>query len=324
MTRLISLLCLITPLALAQSATMTLERSKAWRQIPLAGYVEAARDTHLVTNRMAEVTELPVRPGSHVRKGTVLIRLEDKAIQQKMAALSQAELAQKSALQQAELQAARMARLLEKGAVAGVQAEQAQLQVAAAKAELEQLDAQRRELKEMAAFLEITAKSDGQLSELNVALGDITQPGRSLGRFVGNEIRTLKVMVPDHIYPSLGQGSWEIQATPGSPWQATNLVAEVPIGEARTSQHRVYLSVPDGLVPNQSIRVRLLLPSDGLFVPEAAITKRGNLTYVMVKGENGIQKRLVRLGLPLPDGRRQVKAGLLEGEVLVLAEKGHD
>lgn len=324
MIRLISFLGLVTPLILGQSGTMTLERSTAWRQIPLAGYVEAARDSHLVTNRMAEVIELPVQPGSNVRKGTVLIRLEDKALRQQLAALSQAEKAQKSALDQAELQAARMLRLLEKGAIAGVQSEQAQLQVAAAKAELEHLEAQRRQLEEMAAFLEITAKSDGQLSELNAALGDIAQPGRSLGRFVGNEIRTLKVMVPDHVYPGLGQGKWEIQTAPGMRWQSASLVSEVPVAEARTSQHQIYLSVPDGLVPNQSIRVRLLLPSEGLFIPAAAIAQRGNLTYVHVQSGGGFQKRLVRLGLPLPDGRRQVQAGLREGEILRTAENGHD
>lgn len=324
MVRLVLVLVLFPPLVLAQDTTLTLTKSEAWRAIPLAGYVEATRDTTLLTNRMAEVVALPIQPGSHVRQGTVLIRLEDKALQQQRAALAQAESAQRAALEQAELQAGRMQRLLDKGAVAGVQAEQALLQVAAAKAELNHLTAQARQLKEMASYLEITAKSDGQLTELNIGLGDIASPGQPLGHFVGQDIRALKVMVPAHVYQGISAGQWQVQAAGNEDWTAVSLISQVPIADARTSQHPVYLSVPAGLLPNQSVRVHLLLPSEGLFVPEQAIHTRGNLTYVQVRTPQGIEKRLVRLGLPFPDGRRQVQAGLSEGDVLALREDHYE
>ena len=102
------------------------------------------------------------------------------------------------------------------------------------------------------------------------------------------------------------------------------MVAEVPIAEARTSQHKVYLAVPEGFVPNQSVRVRLLLPTTGLFLPENAILQRGNLTYVLVQTQGKPQKRLVRVGLAMPDGSRQIQAGLTEGETVLVAEAAHD
>lgn len=324
MIRNVLTLMAFAPILFAQPQTLTLEPSTSWRQVPLAGYVEAARDSLLITNRMAEVIALPVQPGSNVRQGTVLIRLQDKALQQQKAALTQAETAQKASLEQAELQAARMQRLLEKGAVAGVQAEQAQLQVKAIKAELGNLAAQRRQLEEMASYLEIAAKSDGQLTDLNVALGDIAQPGQPLGRFVGGDVRALKVVVPEHLYQEVALARWEVQSASGDTWESVSLVAEVPIADAGTSQHHVYLSIPPGLRPNQRIQVRLLLPSEGLFIPEKAILRRGNLFYVQVQSEQGIQKRLIRVGLPLPEGLRQVQAGLKAGEILVLPEGYHD
>lgn len=302
----------------AQGETCIVNFETAWREIPLAGFVEAERDRVLITNRMAEVVELNVQQGENVKQGDVLIRLEDRALQQQKAALEEALDAQKSVVAQAGLQVERMARLLEKGAVAKVQWESADLNLQGAEAKLQEIKAQIQQVKEMQSYLEISADADGQLVELNVSLGDTAMPGHPLGRFVTSGVRTLRVLTPDHVMGYVEDARWEVKPANRDTWQETRVVFVSAVPEARTSENRVYLETVAGLVPNQRVDVRMLVPTKGVFLPPRAFEQRGNMSFVRVMGDKGEMRRLVHLGPALADGRREVMAGLSQGEEIIM------
>ena len=145
-------------------------------------------------------------------------------------------------------------------------------------------------------------------------------PGQPLGRFVTHGVRTLKVILPDHLVNHLPESRWEIKAAASDLWVQTKMLAVSGTPEAGTAQYQVYLSTPDFLVPNQRLDVQLLLPIRGTFIPKVAVEQRGNLTYVRVKKGEKESRRLVKLGLPLSDGRRQLLGGLQVGEEIVIGE----
>lgn len=304
--------------------TLTVREDTAWEKIPLAGTVEAEQDRVLVTNRMAEVVALPVQQGQKVGPDSVLIRLQDKALQQQLEALKQAQRARESAVRQAQLQLDRLTRLAEKGAVAQVQKEAAELELKAAEAGLGEVLAQQKQVEEMQTYLVIKTGVAGQLTELNVSLGDTAMPGQPLGRFVTHGVRTLKVNLPDHLAGHVAEAQWEVKAAASDTWVKTNLVAVSDTPEPGTAQYKTYLEAPDFLIPNQRVDVRILLPLRGIFIPGEAIEQRGNLSYVRIQQENGVSRRLVKLGLPLADGRCQVFGGLQVGEQIVIGEVGHE
>ena len=166
----------------AQSQTLLVTLETRWRPLRLPASVEPRHDVVLTTTQMAQVMDLPVAQGQFVEAGTLLIGLRDHAIQQRRLALEQALTANQNQIKQAVTQAERMARLLERGAVAAVDSEQATLRVSALVAEGKSLQAQFEQLEEQADFLQIRAPAAGQLSRLEVGLGDIAKPGQPLGR----------------------------------------------------------------------------------------------------------------------------------------------
>ena len=70
---------------------------------------------------------------------------------------------------------------------------------------------------------------------------------------------------------------------------------------------------------------RLLIPSgqiERIYVPVGAVTRVGQLDFVMANTDQGPARRYVRLGSYGPEGQVEVISGLGEGEQILMGQSG--
>ncbi|MCB1045324.1 MAG: efflux RND transporter periplasmic adaptor subunit [Acidobacteria bacterium] len=281
-------------------------------QTLLAGTVEATSQSQLQTNRMARVVDIAVREGAQVAKGDLVIRLRDEAVLSEIAALQASIQSQENALQHATTQRERLERLEVKGAASKVQVEQASLVASHSQAQLQAMKAQLAQLTEQQEFLELRSSVAGQVVRLSVSVGAMAQPGQVLAEITNTDARNIRVMVPARLHRSLSDAQWFV-STDSNEWHPTQIQAVSETPQPQGATYTIYLESTPVLQPFQRVIIKLLQPHSGVFVPQTAIERRGQLSYVYANYDGKPMRRLVRTGYEF-DGWVEVVSGLNEGE----------
>jgi multidrug efflux system membrane fusion protein len=133
------------------------------RAIRVAGHTDADKRAELASRAAGIVAELPVKLGTHVKAGDLIIRLEAEG---KVAAVETA----KQLLAQREAEAEAVKKLAQSGSVAKLQLDNALSALAAARSQLEAAEAD-------LARNELRAPFDGVVDAVKVELGSSIQAG---------------------------------------------------------------------------------------------------------------------------------------------------
>ncbi len=185
-----------------------------------------------------------------------------------------------------------------------------------------------------ASYATLTAPFDGVVTEKMVDPGNMASPGlplltvedtRSFRLEVRlDESRASLVHVGDSVDVRLDRTS---AAPPDSstprPSVVTGRIAEVQrMLDPGSHDFLVKVDLPADAALRSGMFGRALFrgePHRGLAVPESAVSRRGQLVFVFVVGnDNRANLRLVNASEPL-DGRVEIRAGLVDGERVVLA-----
>lgn len=303
-------------------ASVMVSRSEDVRPISLDGRVEAETQAVIAAQTGGRLVERLVEAGDAVKKGQVLLRIDDRESRQ----LTEASAAQ---LQAAEAQLAlakqerdRAAALLERKLIGQSQFDQADTRYRAALASVNALQASRRLSQTQQSFTQITAPFDGLVADMQVNVGDLALPGKPL-LTVYNPAR-FRVLAPLSL--QLVE-RWQrsepvaVELTDGSRLQpaATTLVPNTdPLVQQVTLRFELPTSTP-ALLPGSFVKVWLPISAPPrLLVPASAVLRRGELTAVYVlNGSHTPSLRQVRLGQRWGDDI-EILAGLLDGERVAL------
>ncbi|MCB1049446.1 MAG: efflux RND transporter periplasmic adaptor subunit [Acidobacteria bacterium] len=293
-----------------------LQPSQGFEIFPLTGQVEARQEMRLSTQSMGEVEQIAVVPGHVCAAGDLVLVLRDAGQKERIESAQRGLEAARAAEEQAQRQVERLGRLQETGAVSTVQLEQARLAHQSTLVQVQQAEAALKAQREALRYLEIRAPFAGQVTEIQVAVCARVAPGQVLARLIGPEARAIRVSVPGRLESQLDQAQFELRR--GEDWvqvkRAHQTVSYEPNGNLL-----VYLTDVATLTPYQRVDVHVLIPKQGLFLSPGTWEVRGAATFVWVDSENGPVRRLVKLGPALPDGRREVLAGLVAGEPVRLS-----
>jgi multidrug efflux pump subunit AcrA (membrane-fusion protein) len=96
----------------------------------------------------------------------------------------------------------------------------------------------------------------------------------------------------------------------------------VPLADPGSRSFIVKASLPDDaqLYPGMFGRLLIAHGSDErYYVPERAVERVGQLEFVNLIGDKGVQRRFVRTGKKMQDGRLEVVSGLRPGERIVVS-----
>ncbi len=284
-----------------------------------AGSLRSRSEVALAARVGGRVIELGVDVGERVSAGQVLVRLEaDELAARQAQAESQrraAEVSLKEALQHFE----RVEALVQRGAATAEELEQAHAARARAEASLgaaRQALVEARVLREQA---ELRAPFEGVVAARHVDPGDLAWAGRTLLEIFDPAALRLEAAVPEGWIAHLPLGA-PVAIELGSPARRlAGRVGEIAPGadpRTRTFLVRVPLDDAAGLQPGQFAR----LVFDGgtreaVRVPEAAVSRVGQLAQVLVEREGRWTRRHVTLGRA-GEGWIEVLSGLAGGETI--------
>ncbi len=252
------------------------------------------------------ITRLPVVLGQCVSKGDVLVELDAREIQAK---LDQA----KATSRQAELDFNRTANLRKQEAATQAEFDTVQARYNVAKAAVAEAEA-------LSGYTKVTAPFDGAVARKMADEGDLAMPGKPLLALEGRAGLRLVAEVPTLLADHVSPGAKLAVRVDVVPDPITGTVTEVsPAADpaSRTVHVKVDLPPTPGLRSGQF--GRLDVPTSEatyLFVPPAALVRRGQLEIVFVAADGKAQMRLVRAGKQTSQGI-EIISGLAPNETVV-------
>lgn len=277
-------------------------------RLDVVGTVQSAEKIHISARLSAYVKEVRVAAGSQVRKGDVLVLLDDREVQEQLKA-AQVQQAQ------AETEFNRARKLMETGATT----EQA---LTAARAAFDAAQAQVRQTQVMLTYTTLAAPIDGVVTDRRVEAGDLANPGQVLLSVYDPANLRVEAPAPLRLLDKLPLGA-EVTVELDRPartcrGRVAQIVAEAD-PRSRTQLVKVQLEGLDTpALPGTFARVWVeAAVKPLLLVPAAAVRRVGQLEFVQVEREGRAVRRLVRTGQAYGE-RVEVLAGLADGERVVL------
>jgi len=184
---------------------LTLAGSLLAEGLTLSGTVISDNEKMITSRFMGFVTDVRANEGDYVKKGALLYSIDSKEIDASLArvqlGISQAQLAlqmNQNQLNNVRLNLARHKRLLEKNMVSKYEVENLDLEaknmedmVAISKKQVEQANAQLREVKNQYKYLRITAPNNGVIIAKNIKVGEMAMPG--MPAYVLSDLDSLKI-----------------------------------------------------------------------------------------------------------------------------------
>ncbi|HET8625422.1 MAG TPA: efflux RND transporter periplasmic adaptor subunit [Gemmatimonadales bacterium] len=271
------------------------------------------------------VLETYVDPGQRVKRGTLLGRIDDRAVRD---AYLSAKAAVRSAGQNRELarrNAERNDRLAAAGAVAERDREAAAS--AAANADAAYADAQARltQAADQLAHAEVRSPLDGVVSERHVSGGDVVQTGDALFNIVDPRSLELAGTVPAEQVVKLKPGApveFTVSGYAGRTFNGT--VDRInPSADPATRQVRVYATIPNaeqGLVAGLYAEGQIGTDRrTTLLVPLSAVNQRGVTPMVLVVKGGRVAQQAVELGVRDPaTDQIEIRGGLEAGDTVLV------
>lgn len=286
--------------------------------------VEAVRQSTVSAQIAGRVVEVRFDVGDVVKKGEVIVRIDERAASQAVAASTAQVQEAQAALANARAQFERSKQLATQKFISSAALERAETDYKAAQARVSSLIAGAGQASTERSFATIVAPYGGVVSARHVEVGEMATPGKPL--MTGFDPSSLRVVanLPQAQLPAIQSANraWvEIPAI-GKRVEAKQITV-VPSADPRTHTTRVRLDLPaevSGIYPGVFARAHFATGrATRLMVPRAAVFQRSEVTAVYVIDEQGRPRlRQVRLGAAGDAQAAEVLSGLRPGERVAL------
>lgn len=276
--------------------------------IDVVGTVASEQKINISARIPAHITDVLVSAGDAVKKGQLLLTLDDREIREQLAAAE-------AQLKQAETEYERAKQLFEKNATTQQALTAAESAYYAAKARVDQV-------RVMLTYTQVTSPIDGIVTERRVEAGDLASPGMLLTAVYDPQRMRLEAPVPLRLVERLSLGQ-EVTVALDRPQRiAKGRVTEI-VSEAdpatRTQLVKIHLEEVQGdVLPGTFGRLWIEeAPRPAIYIPIEAVRSLGQLNMVSLVISNRVVRRLVKTG-PVRDGEVEILAGLSDGDVVIL------
>lgn len=313
------------PLLLSAEDLLTV-RSNALASGPsITGSVQPERRADLRAEVSAVVLAVLKENGDPVRRGDLLVRLDDTAIRDTLTAADASARAADQAYEQAERQFQRMRTLRETGVVSTQQVEDAESRRNTAQSDREAAKTRVVSARQQLERTAVRAPFDGIVSDRKVSAGDTAQVGKELVKVIDPRSLRFEGLVSADSIGEVKAGQPVMFRVHGfAEREFLGTVARVnPAANATTRQVEVLVNFDDakqrpnvaGLYAEGRIETRR---TAALTIPATALVREGDQTFAWRL--DGRTLRKVRLGIGERDARSGefvLKSGLAEGDLLL-------
>lgn len=289
----------------------------------VSGELRAEREATVRAEIGGSMTQVTVREGQAVGRGTLLGRIETRTLddvrQSAMSSVRNVE--NQLAVAQRELERTEM--LVKAGALAARDLDVARQNVTAADAQLADAKSRLASADRQLADTVLRAPINGMIARRPVNIGDVVSVGAELFTIIDPSSMRLEASVPSDDLSHLRIGAMVDFTVRGYDQRFQGRIAMIsPQADPVTRQVPIYVSIPnDGgrLVAGLFAEGRVVSQSaEGLVVPLNAVNTTTGSPWVLRANGGKTERVEVRLGLQDPRTERvQVVAGVNEGDVLL-------
>ena len=284
----------------------------------LDGVAEAINRSTVSAQTSGRVAEVNFDVDDYVRAGDVIVVLVDA---EQRARVEQAEANLRAAVAarvEADKEFARVRGVFEKKAVSKADMDKATAARNQARANEQAAEAALVQARQQLEYTRITAPYDGIVTERQIEVGEVAQPGRPLMSGLSLESMRISVDVPQNLVQSIREQR-KAQAKIGDRWVSAEEVTVFPVADPRSDTFKVRLRLPDGVrdvFPGMYVKVGFVAGSQrSLVIPLASVVMRSEVVGVyVVDAEGRVYFRHIRLGSPAGPEHVSVLSGLDEGE----------
>ncbi|MCG2778065.1 MAG: efflux RND transporter periplasmic adaptor subunit [Desulfobacterales bacterium] len=293
--------------------TLTLKPERLEDKISLPAEIEPLEDLWVKAEVRGQVVSIPAKEGLLVKKGQLLVRLDDRDYRSRLARI---EANYKLARQDSE----RMTALVKKNIAAESKLDEIE-------ARLEDLTAQRNEAQLSLDRTAITAPISGRLNEIKAKEGDLLDVNQQVARILQFEKVKVMVGVPESDVAAvfdINEAEVIIEALGNRKVKGRKIfLSRQPRTLARLYDLELIVPNPAGrILPGMFAKVELIkrVFDQALAVPLYAVITQGDERFVYVEKDGQAEKRSIKLGV-LVGWQVHVEAGLNPGERVIVV--GH-
>jgi membrane fusion protein, multidrug efflux system len=315
-----------TILLLAPEDVRTIAFSARSEGPVITGSVQPERRADLRAEVSSVVLQVLKDNGEPVKRGDLLVRLDDTSIRDGLSSADEAVRAIAQGFEQAERQVQRLKTLQAQGMTSMQALEDAEVRRNNAQSELAAARARLVSARQMLQRTEVRAPFDGVVSDRKVSSGDTAQVGKELLKVIDPRTMRFEGLVSADRMSELkigqrvsfrvnGHGATDFTGTIkriDAAANATTRQVEVVVAFANGEMPRVAGLYAEGRIETGTTQV--------LTVPEAAVVRAGDATHVWRIKDQTLQKVAVHLGER--DARRgdyPVTSGLAAGDRILRA-----
>ena len=291
-----------------------------------AGTVRAKVETAISPVVTATISSITVRSGDQVKQGEVVVRLDSRELKARAQQARQAVVAAKAIQARAEKDFKRMQNIYkaDSGAISRAELDRAQAAVSTSQAQLLRAQRQEDEAKTALSYSILTAPIAGRVVERYADPGDTARRGEPLLRMYDPGTLRLEASVRESVASKLDKDQQLSVRIDALEKEFAGHVDEiVPSADpgSRSFLVKVNLEASAGLYPGMFGRLMVPIGQiDRIYIPQNAVTRVGQLDFVIVKTSAGAVRRYVRLGEEAADDRVEAVSGLSAGDQILISK----
>lgn len=288
------------------------------------GVVEAVRQSTVSAQISGRVKEVNFDIGDTVKKGQVILRIDERETAQALAG-SQAQVMQaQAALTQAKANYERSVQLFEQKYISQSGLDKAKADYDVAQAQAAASEAGESQSALARGYAAVIAPFGGVVAARLVEMGEMVTVGKPL--MVGFDPSQMRVVVnvPQYKLAEIGtHPKVNVEFSSLKRWVPAAAVTVQPSADIRTHSTQVRVSLPakeKGVYPGMFVRAHFVVgKASKLLIPASAVVRRSEVVAVYVVDDKGAARlRQVRLGEASAENEVEVLVGLNPGESVAL------
>jgi membrane fusion protein (multidrug efflux system) len=319
----------VQALLIAPEDLRTLRLSNQAQGAVITGTIQPERRADLRAEVSAVVLQVLKENGESVKRGDLLIRLDDTAIRDSLASAQESARASSQAFEQAERQVQRLKTLQGQGMTSMQALEDAEVRRNTAQSDLAAAKSRVVSARQMLQRTEVRAPFDGMVSERKASAGDTAQVGKELVKVIDPASMRFQGLVSADRMPEIRIGqavSFRVNGFPQTDFSGKIKRVDAA-ANATTRQVEVLVEFADGSAPRMSglyAEGRIAsTATQALMVPESSVVKVGDSAYAWRVKDKTLAKVPVQLGER--DARRGeylLRGGLADGDQILRNPSG--
>lgn len=286
--------------------------------------VEAVRQSTVSSQISGRIVDIRFDVGERVKKGEVIVRIDERAATQALAASEAQVRSAQAALANARAQFERTRALYAQKFVSQAALDKAQADFDAAESQMKAMLAGAGQAATERSFAVIAAPYSGVVSARYVQLGEMATPGKPLMTgFDPESLRVVATVAAAQVPAIQAASKGRVEIPAAGRWIDAKSITVVPTADPRTHSTQVRLELPgdaQGILPGVFARAHFVVGKAArLMAPREALVRRSELTAVYVIDAQGApQLRQVRVGEASDENGIEVLAGVRAGERVAL------